>query len=100
MLTKLRWCHFLLFAHDCIPSKLGGAPRMGGVGWGQVLQPRGPPPPERRGNEQGGAHREGWLPGGLTFWRSVCSCFSITSSWYTLPVRSRGGSSLETQGAG
>lgn len=40
------------------------------------------------------------LPGGLTFWRSVCSCFSITSSWYTLPVRSRGGSSLQRQGAG
>lgn len=40
------------------------------------------------------------LPGGLTFWRSVCSCFSITSSWYTLPVRSRGGSSLERRGTG
>lgn len=38
------------------------------------------------------------VPRGLTFWRSVCSCFSITSSWYTLPVRSRGGSSLERQG--
>lgn len=40
------------------------------------------------------------LPGCLTFWRSVCSCFSITSSWYTLPVRSRGGSSLQGQGTG
>ena len=40
------------------------------------------------------------LLGSLTFWRSVCSCFSITSSWYTLPVRSSGGPSLERQGAG
>lgn len=40
------------------------------------------------------------LPGGLTFCRSVCSCFSITSSWYTLPVRSRGSSSLDRQGTG
>lgn len=37
---------------------------------------------------------------GLTFCRSVCSCFSITSSWYTLPVRSKGDSSLERQGMG
>lgn len=36
----------------------------------------------------------------VTFCRSVCNCFSITSSWYTLPVRSRGGSSLERQGQG
>lgn len=28
----------------------------------------------------------------------MCSCFSITSSWYTLPVRSRGGSSLQGRG--
>lgn len=41
-----------------------------------------------------GANPWGQVRPGHTFWRSVCSCFSITSSWYTLPVRSSGGSSL------
>lgn len=82
-------------------SKLGGLSQRGRgrVGTGAAASL---PTPHTRvsGGRNGGARHEGWPPGGLTFWRSVCSCFSITSSWYTLPVRSRGGSSLERQGQG
>lgn len=94
MFTKLWYCHFLLFALDYIQSWVV-SPRVGKVvGSGQERPLCCPPPPRVWEAEQPSAGLEGWLPGGLTFWRSVCSCFSMTSSWYTLPVRSRGGSSL------
>lgn len=99
--ASVPYCHFLLFTHDYIRS-WAASPRIDGVWVGTGASASLSPATLRGGLEVqwGGARHVRRPLGGLTFWRSVCSCFSITSSWYTLPVRSRGGSSLEGQGAG
>lgn len=92
LLTGFQQCHFLLFIHDYVRSWVASLSRRGG----RDRRP-GPAAPRCLGRGRGRHGLGEALPGGLTFCRSVCSCFSITSSWYTLPVRSKGCSSLERQ---